>query len=742
MPGLGKPNSIEAMTTPSPVIKVAVPVPLRRLFDYLPARGGALPVPGCRVEVEFGKRTLTGIVVDTGQPAQPDQTLKSIKRSLDDSPIIDGELLALCQRVADYYHHPLGEVLATALPTLLRQGDDARVRGELFWCLTERGQYAEADALSRAPRQQQALTLLKQHRLGVPMAMLTALDIPRSALQALEKKGWAELRELVPEPARAEQLLGELPLPASVEQQAAIKAIAAASGFTPFLLDGITGSGKTEVYLQAMEPLLAAGKQVLVLVPEIGLTPQTVRRFEKRFNVPVESLHSGLTDKERLHGWVRSRDGEARIILGTRSAIFTPLATPGLIIVDEAHDGSFKQQDGLRYNARDLAVWRARMLNVPVVLGSATPALETLYLARQGRYRHLLLQERAGDAVPPVIKLEDCRNLPGHTPLSPRSLAAIEQTLKAGQQALVFINRRGYAPVIQCLDCGWQAECQRCDSFLTWHKSFGKLVCHHCEHERRVPSHCPGCGSSALGDAGAGTEKLAEYLQKALPKLPVLRIDRDSTRLKGALDAALTKAHSGDPAILVGTQMLAKGHHFANLTLAVIVDADGGFLSADFRGAEHASQLILQVAGRTGRDRNRGTVLIQSRHPEHPLLHVLLSGDYRRIADSLLADRAITGLPPCGHLAMLRCESPKPGDCMELLTALAALPVDPRVQLLGPIPAPLERRQGRFRFQLLLRADHRAPLHGAIEQMLAELEQSALARRCRWHLDVDPLDML
>lgn len=730
------------MTTPSPVIKVAVPVPLRRLFDYRPASGGALPAPGCRVEIEFGKRTLIGLVVGSGPPEQPDQTLKPVRRCLDEQPIVDPDMLALCQRVADYYHHPLGEVLATALPTLLRQGEDARVSGELFWCLTERGQYAEADALKRAPRQQQALALLKAHRLGVPVAMLTALDIPRSALQALEKKGWAALRELVPEPPRAEQLLGEMPLRASTEQLAAIEAIRAASGFTPFLLDGITGSGKTEVYLQAMTPVLEAGKQVLVLVPEIGLTPQTVRRFEKRFNVPVESLHSGLTDKERLHGWVRSRDGEARIILGTRSAIFTPLRQPGLIIVDEAHDGSFKQQDGLRYNARDLAVWRARMLDVPVVLGSATPALETLYLAQQGRYRHLLLRERAGNAVPPVIKLEDCRNLPGHTPLSPRSLAAIEQTLRAGQQALVFINRRGYAPVIQCHDCGWQAECQRCDSFLTWHKSFDKLVCHHCEHERRVPNHCPGCGSSALGDAGAGTEKLAEYLQQALPKSAVIRIDRDSTRRKGSLDDALARAHSGEPAVLVGTQMLAKGHHFANLALAVIVDADGGFLSADFRGPEHASQLILQVAGRTGRAQHPGTVLIQSRHPEHPLLHVLLSGDYRRIADTLLADRAITGLPPCGHLAMLRCESPRPEDSLELLNSLVANAADERVQMLGPIPAPLERRQGRFRFQLLLRADHRAPLHAAVARLLDSLEPSSLARRCRWHLDIDPLDML
>ncbi|MDF1779758.1 MAG: primosomal protein N' [Alcanivoracaceae bacterium] len=724
------------------VLKIAVPAPLRRLFDYLPARSGDLPAPGCRVEVEFGRRTLIGVVCAIGEPEQPNQKLKSIKKVLDDTPVIDPDLLVLCQRIADYYHHPIGDVIATALPSLIRQGQDARVSGELFWCLTERGHYADVSALARAPRQQQALELLKQHRLGVAMPMLTALDIPRSALQALEKKGWAELREMIPEHLTSETLLSEVPLSASVEQQAAISALQEAKGFAPFLLDGITGSGKTEVYLQAMTPLLAAGKQILVLVPEIGLTPQTVRRFEKRFNVPVESLHSGMTDRERLHGWVRSRQGDAKIILGTRSAIFTPLQNPGMIIVDEAHDGSFKQQEGLRYNARDLAVWRARMLDIPVVLGSATPALETLYLAEQGRYRHLHLRERAGDANPPTLKLEDCRQLPGNTPISPRSLEAIRATLNAGQQVLVFINRRGYAPVIQCNDCGWQAECPRCDTFLTWHKSFGKLVCHHCEHERRVPAHCPSCGSSALTDAGSGTEKIAEQLQKALPKFPVLRIDRDTTRRKGALDEALSKAHAGGASVLVGTQMLAKGHHFANLALAIVLDADGGFLSADFRGPEHSSQLILQVAGRTGRAQHAGTVIIQSRHPEHPLLHTLLSGNYATIARTLLQDRQMTGLPPCGHLAMLRSESLKAAESFELLSDLASIEVDPRVQMLGPIPAPLERRQGRYRFQLLMRADHRAPLHGAIEQVLTVLEQHPLARRCRWNLDVDPLDML
>jgi primosomal protein N' (replication factor Y) (superfamily II helicase) len=527
------------------------------------------------------------------------------------------------------------------------------------------------------------------------------------------------------------------------EQQAAIKAIQQSAGFTPFLLDGITGSGKTEVYLQTMAPLLEAGKQVLVLVPEIGLTPQTVRRFEKRFNVPVISLHSGLTDRERLHGWLRARRGEAGIILGTRSAIFTPLARPGLIIVDEAHDGSLKQQDGLRYSARDLAVWRARLLDVPVVLGSATPALETLQLARAGRYRHLKLTHRAGNAAPPTLLLEDCRNLPGREPLSPASLAAIGDTLKLKQQALIFINRRGYSPLIHCHDCGWEAECRHCTVHMTWHKRDNRLICHHCGAQQRIPRHCPGCGSSNLGDAGTGTEKLEELLQARFPDQTIIRVDRDSTRRKGSLDAALKKANSGAPAILVGTQMLAKGHHFPNLTLAVILDADGGFLSSDFRGPEHASQLILQVAGRTGREQHAGRVLIQSRHPDHPLLQRLLAGDYNRMADALLNDRRDTGLPPFGHLALIRTESAKAEEGMTLLGDIADLNgLPPGVQLLGPIPAPIERRQSRFRSQLLLLGPDRPPLHRAIDTLLARLEAHPLARRCRWHIDVDPVDLL
>ena len=724
-------------------IRVAVPVPLPTLFDYLPPTGGPAPQPGCRCEVSFGNRRLVGLVWEAGQASTESGRLKRITRVLDEEPVLDPDLLALAQHAADYYHHPIGDVVATVLPVLLRQGESASVRGELFWTLTERGRFARPEDLTRAPRQREALSLLQQHPHGAPVAMTQALGIPRAALQALEKKGWVVLQEQLAQRPTPATLLSEVPLSASAEQSAAIQAIRTTRGFAPFLLEGVTGSGKTEVYLQAIAPLLEAGKQALVLVPEIGLTPQTVKRFEKRFNVPVVALHSGLTDKERLQGWVQAREGDAGIILGTRSAVFTPLAKPGLIIVDEAHDGSFKQQDGLRYSARDLAVWRARLLDIPVVLGSATPALETLQLAREGRYRQLRLTHRPGDAQPPTLKLEDTRTLRGDSPVSERSLAHIRGALERGEQALVFINRRGFAPLIRCQDCGWEAMCDRCSVRMTWHRSSQKLICHHCDSHKRVPAHCPACGSSALTDAGSGTEKVEQQLNTALKnKWPVIRIDRDSTRRKGSLDQALAQIQQGKPAVLVGTQMLAKGHHFRQLSVAIILEADASFLSADFRGPEHGSQLILQVAGRTGRHQTRGEVIIQSRHPELPLWPSLLSGDYRRVAEQLLEERQALGLPPFGYLALLRAESMHAAEGLQLLQQVAdALPGSP-VQVMGPVPAPLERRQGRFRYQLLFLGQTRPALHQQLSRALAALAEHPAARKCRWHLDVDPTDML
>lgn len=725
------------------VLKVAVPVPLRQLFDYLPTNN-ELPPIGSRCEVLFGRRRLIGIVWGYGEAEIAQHAIKPIERSLESTPLLPPDLLELCRKSAAYYHHPIGEVISTALPASLRKGDSAMASGELIWRLTAKGKHADANNLTRAPRQQEALLCLQQHPQGLSRPALTSFDINSQALNALEKKGWAELIEVTPQITQWQQQspLREPPLTANDEQTQAINTLNQATNFTPFLLDGITGSGKTEVYLQAIAKRLQAGQQVLVLVPEIGLTPQTIQRFKQRFSVPIQVLHSGLTDRERLQAWQMAATGQTAIIIGTRSAIFTPMKALGLIVVDEAHDASFKQQDGFRYSARDLAVWRAQLLDIPVILGTATPTLENLHSAQQGRFTHLRLRQRTGNAQAPTIQIEDCSHLSPLTPLSEQSLSTIRQTLKQGRQALVFINRRGYAPLLLCGDCGWQSECPHCDAHMTWHRVAKQLRCHHCDAQRPIPQRCPSCGSHHLLDRGAGTEKLEELLAAQFPQQQLIRIDRDTTRRKGSLAKQLANIHQGDPCVLIGTQMLAKGHHFSNLDLAVMLEADAGFMSADFRGPEQAAQLILQVAGRTGRADKPGKLLIQTRQPDNPLLRLLCQGDYHKFAQELMKERELAGLPPFGYLALFRAESIQPTDAQTLLEAAAApLWQQQDLMVLGPAPAPMERRQGRYRAQLLLLAPERRTLHTYIPALIDTLSQHPLARRCRWHLDVDPMDL-
>lgn len=724
------------------LIKVALPVPLRRLFDYLPPVG-ITPASGSRVLVPFGKRELVGLVVGQGEadgnydPAK----LQRIKRLLDEEPILPPSLLALCQQAASYYHQPIGEMFACALPVLLRQGQTTDSASESVWRLTERGQFVLPEQFKSAHRQRAAWEALQQRPQGLSAQALKLLEVQRPALNALAGKGWAE-EVVLTQAATPKSLLAEPPLAANAEQQAAIDAITAAHGYQGFLLDGVTGSGKTEVYLQAVEKVLAEGKQALILVPEIGLTPQTLQRVEQRFNRSIGCLHSGLTDRQRLAVWEDARHGKHAIIMGTRSALFTPLAAPGLIIVDEAHDTSFRQQDGCRYNARDLALLRGQLEQVPVVLGSATPSLESLQLVQQQRLISLPLRQRA-QSVPPVMQLQDTRQLPAQQLLTDASRSAIADCLAAGQQALVFLNRRGYAPLISCLNCGWQMECPHCDRFMTWHKQARRLICHHCDRQSGVPQRCPSCGSSQLGDMGAGTEKLEERLQALFPDHPVIRIDRDSVRRKGSLEEKFALIHQGRAAILTGTQMLAKGHHFPNLALTVILEADTGFLSADFRGAEQAGQLILQVAGRTGRGKTPGKVLIQTRHPDLDNLKCLIQGDWHQFSAKLLAERSLTGLPPFGHAALLSAEAVRETDARALLDAARqALPSQQALMALGPVAAPMEKRAGRFRQQLLLLGSNRAGLHQSLAQLLPLLETLPEARRCRWQIDVDPIDML
>ena len=724
---------------------------MRQAFSYLLPGELTAPLPGSRVLVPFGNRQLVGIVVD--QPAaeyDPDK-LKAIDEVVDSAPLHTPELLRVIHWASDYYLHPPGEVFHQAMPALLRKGEAARQSQLGYWHLTEDGQACDATTLARA-KKQQALFETLQASAPQTTSQLKQADYTPAVIKALADKGLIEERLEDPLPPgcwQATDINSEDKLVLNKEQAVAVAAINRQTGYGTQLLLGITGSGKTEVYLTALERVISAGQQALILVPEIGLTPQTMARFERRFKVPVVMLHSGLNDRERLNAWLQAREGQAAIIIGTRSAIFTPLARPGMIILDEEHDASFKQQDGFRYNARDLAVVRARMENVPLVLGTATPSLETLHNARQGRYQLLELTQRAGNASRTSNRILDIKSAPLQCGMSPQLIASIQQHLEAGNQVMLFLNRRGYAPALLCHECGWLGHCHRCDTHYTVHQQSRYLQCHHCGDQHPLPHQCQQCGSTQLTTAGIGTEQLEQTLGELFPEHPCIRIDRDSTRRKGQLAASLEDIRNHKYSLLIGTQMLAKGHHFPNVTLVALLDVDGALFSADFRAAERLAQLYIQVAGRAGRASKPGQVILQSHHPEHTLLQELTNNGYLQFADSALQERRLAQLPPFWYIALLRCEAHRGDHIDAFLTRLNQLCAEligsgrhGQVRLIGPMAAPMERRAGRFRWQLLFEAGQRRHLHQLLQALLPRLEQCREARAVRWSVDVDPQDML
>ncbi|WP_213221507.1 primosomal protein N', partial [Klebsiella michiganensis] len=575
-----------------PVAHVALPVPLPRTFDYLLPEG--MPVKaGCRVRVPFGKQERIGIVTAVSERSElPLDELKPVAEVLDAEPVFSASVWRLLLWAADYYHHPIGDVLFHALPIVLRQGKPASATPMWYWFATEQGQAVDINSLKRSPKQQQALAALRQGKIW--RHQVAELEFNDAALQALRGKGLAELASEAPAIAdwrTSFSVPGER-LRLNTEQATAVGAIHSASdSFSAWLLAGITGSGKTEVYLSVLENVLAQGRQALVMVPEIGLTPQTIARFRHRFSAPVEVLHSGLNDSERLSAWLKAKNGEAAIVIGTRSSLFTPFKDLGVIVIDEEHDSSYKQQEGWRYHARDLAVWRAHSEQIPIILGSATPALETLHNVRQGKYRQLKLTKRAGNARPAQQHVLDLKGQQLQAGLSPALIGRMRQHLQADNQVILFLNRRGFAPALLCHDCGWIAECPRCDSYYTLHQAQHHLRCHHCDSQRPIPRQCPSCGSTHLVPVGLGTEQLEQALGPLFPDIPISRIDRDTTSRKGALEQYLADVNRGGARILIGTQMLAKGHHFPDVTLVSLLDVDGALFSADFRSAERFSQL-------------------------------------------------------------------------------------------------------------------------------------------------------
>ncbi len=751
MSDIPEPSSRSAGARRLRLLRVAVPSPLRRVFDYLPpdTHGAELPPPGTRVRVPFGRSARIGVVLEHVDHTQvPHQRLKRVSRVLDGEPLLDAESLEFLRWSSDYFHHPIGEVVLGALPAALRAGKPLPATGEPRWRLTESGHRLRRDQFRRALRQASVWELLRGLAHGASRADLANLDGDwRGALAAMRSKGWVEEFEApVDAGAMPESTLHQPAATPNDEQRHAIETVyAARDGFQSFLLDGVTGSGKTDVYLAVIERIVALGRQAMVLIPEIGLTPQIVARLRSRLSVPMAVLHSGLSDGERLQAWAAARDGRASVVVGTRSAVFAPLARPGLFVVDEEHDASFKQQEGFRYSARDLAIVRARQCGVPVLLGSATPSLESLNNIASGRHQGLQLSRRAQGARVPRVEVLDLRGQPFEDGISQKLANAIGQCLADGEQVLLFVNRRGYAPILICHGCGWQANCSRCDAHMVYHRASGRLRCHHCAAERSVPETCPQCGDGDLRALGLGTQRVVGALEKRFPDARIDRVDRDSTRRKGALQEVLDAIHAGCTNILVGTQMLAKGHHFPNVTLAGILDADGGLFGADFRAAERMAQLLVQVAGRAGRGERPGRVLIQTHHPDHPLLRVLVREGYRHFGMAALDERRQAALPPFSCLALLRAEAPQRDRAMHFLAearACALRLVDDHVQALGPVPAPMERRAGRFRAQLLLQSDDRGPLHGLLMPWLEELETLKSGRRVRWSLDVDPQEML
>ena len=728
------------------VAHVALPVPLPRTFDYLLPEGMAVKA-GCRVRVPFGKQERIGIVAAVSERSElPLDELKPVAEALDDEPVFSTTVWRLLMWAAEYYHHPIGDVLFHALPVMLRQGKPASATPLWYWFATEQGQVVDLNSLKRSRKQQQALAALRQGKIW--RHQVGELEFNEAALQALRGKGLAELACEAPaltDWRSAYSVAGER-LRLNTEQATAVGAIhSAADRFSAWLLAGITGSGKTEVYLSVLENVLAQGRQALVMVPEIGLTPQTIARFRHRFSAPVEVLHSGLNDSERLSAWLKAKNGEAAIVIGTRSSLFTPFKDLGVIVIDEEHDSSYKQQEGWRYHARDLAVWRAHSEQIPIILGSATPALETLHNVRQGKYRQLKLTKRAGNARPAQQHVLDLKGQQLQAGLSPALIGRMRQHLQADNQVILFLNRRGFAPALLCHDCGWIAECPRCDSYYTLHQAQHHLRCHHCDSQRPIPRQCPSCGSTHLVPVGLGTEQLEQALGPLFPAIPISRIDRDTTSRKGALEQYLADVNRGGARILIGTQMLAKGHHFPDVTLVSLLDVDGALFSADFRSAERFAQLYTQVSGRAGRAGKQGEVILQTHHPEHPLLQTLLYKGYDAFAEQALAERQSMQLPPWTSHVLIRAEDHNnqqaPLFLQQLRNLLQASPLaDKKLWVLGPVPALAPKRGGRWRWQILLQHPSRVQLQHIVSGTLALINTLPEARKVKWVLDVDPIE--
>jgi primosomal protein N' (replication factor Y) len=724
------------------IVRVALPIPLPQVFDYVAADATAADVGRC-VKVPFGRGDRNGLIVALGEEGEVDAArLKVVHHIQRGVPALPADWLELVAFVARYYHAPLGEVVALALPPGLRRADGVSDADEdPLLDISAAGR----EAIATAKRASKALALL--HVLATEpgpwrRSVIRALD-GGEAVGDLLRRGWLAIS--AGEKAGAAHSTGALPA-LTTEQAAAVDAILAGGpGFRPWLLHGVTGSGKTEVYLRLAAHMLARGRQVLMLVPEIALTPQLEHRVGQRFAAAnVVSLHSALADGARSRGFVQALTGRADIVLGTRLAVFAPLPRLGLILVDEEHDASYKQQEGVRYSARDVAVWRARQRDVPVVLGSATPSLETWYHAKSERYALQTLSQRAVAATLPVVRCIDTRRIKLDEGLSPALQAAIAQRLERGEQSLVFLNRRGYAPVLSCPSCGWVSRCPHCTANLVVHLADRRLRCHHCGCDGPIPHACPNCGNQDIQPFGRGTQRIEARVAELFPQARVLRVDRDAARTRAQWEKLLDTIAAGEADILVGTQMMAKGHDFPKLTLVGVIGADSSLHAADFRAPERLFQQLMQVGGRAGRGTLPGEVLIQTEYPMHPLYLHLARHDFDAFARMALQERRAAGFPPFTHQAMLRADAPTLEDAVEFLRharRLAAERAPEGLRLYDPVPMRMTRLARRERAQLLVEADQRGLLQAFLAEWMAVLYRQRTARELRWQLDVDPLEV-
>ncbi len=721
------------------VFKVCIPHTHLDFFDY---HAGAIePSLGARVWVPFRNKTRLGVVVGKGAPENPALTLKYILEVMDEGPLIPADILALCDWMSRYYQSSLSEIIPLALPKKYRRGDACHRPHCDYYALIKSPAEAHQSLGARAPKQHALIDFLANHAQPAPKKVLLQAGFSTTQLTALCTAGMLTRHEQMDIPIAHQDAVCD-PLPLNEEQALAVNAITEnLNAYRCFLLQGVTGSGKTEVYLHVIAQVLALGRQVLVLVPEIGLTPQLLERFTARFRAPMAVMHSHLNDTERQVAWQLACDNHIQLIIGTRSAMFTPMPALGLIVIDEEHDASLKQMDGVRYHARDAALMRAHAANIPIILGSATPSLESVHNCAMKKYTLLRLNQKALTSTPLHYQIVDVRNQILEHGIARQTLAAIREHLQKNNQVLVFINRRGFAPVLICHQCGWMADCHACDSHLTVHRSIHRLLCHHCGLTQPMPKQCPKCQCKGLLPVGVGTQRVHDYLSTAFPNAVMVRVDRDEVNQKHALEARLALISSGEAQLIVGTQMLAKGHHFPRLTLVVVLDTDNGFYNQDFRALEGLGQLLTQVVGRAGRAEFPGQAIIQTHLPDHPLLNELIQKGYDPFSQSLLNMRQQAALPPYSFLAVIRAEGNNQARVLQFLHAIKSELQTTRIQILGPAPAPLARKASQHRMQLLIKSPSRMQRTHALAQMRTWLAGNKIASNIRWNIDVDPMDL-